>query len=158
MSVDTVILHANYANFRTKFAISAAFARSGDKSNYRKGVLHANKKNSLYFECCGRVRFPSGRMQSYLTHYQGVPVKGGQYLLFLKRVDQTDVFTLLTGYEYRGARVYPLDGVDLGAGATEIPQFTTYKGVLTGRPHRYILPRDSEWRILDKMPFPHSKY
>jgi hypothetical protein len=77
----------------------------------------------------GRVRFPSGSVQSYITHYQGVPVTGRKYVLFLKRNEQTDVFTLLTGYEQRDGLVYPLDGVDLPLGATEIPQFAAYKGV-----------------------------
>ena len=76
----------------------------------------------------GRVRFPSGRVQSYITHYQGVPVTGRRYVLFLKRNEQAGVFILLTGYEQRDGHVYPLDGVDLGAGATEIPQFAAYKG------------------------------
>jgi hypothetical protein len=77
----------------------------------------------------GRVRFPSGRVQSYITHYQGVPVTGRRYVLFLKRNAQADVFTLLTGYEQRDGHTYPLDGVDLPLGATEIPQFAAYKGV-----------------------------
>ena len=77
----------------------------------------------------GRVRFPSGRIQSYITHYQGVPVTGRRYVLFLKRNEQAGVLILLTGYEQRDGRVYPLDGVDLGQGATEIPQFAAYKGV-----------------------------
>lgn len=77
----------------------------------------------------GRVRFSSGRVQSYITHYQGVPVTGRKYVLFLKRNEQTDVFTLLTGYERRDGHVYPLDGVDLPQGATEIPQFAAYKGM-----------------------------
>jgi len=77
----------------------------------------------------GRVRFPSGRVQSYVTHYQGVPVVGRSYVLFLKHNEQSDVVTLLTGYEQRDGHVYPLDGVDLPQGATEIPQFAAYKGV-----------------------------
>lgn len=77
----------------------------------------------------GRVRFPSRRVQSYITHYQGVPVAGRSYVLFLKRNEQADVFILLTGYEQRDGRVYPLDGVDLPPGATEISQFAAYKGV-----------------------------
>lgn len=77
----------------------------------------------------GRVRFPSGRVQSYITHYQGVPVTGRKYVLFLKRNEQADVFIILTGYELGDGHVYPLDGVDLPQGATEIPQFAAYKGV-----------------------------
>ena len=77
----------------------------------------------------GRVRFASGRIQSYVTHYQGVPVAGRKYLLFLKRTEQADVFILLTGYEQRDGHLYPLDGVDLPGGGTEIPQFAAYKGI-----------------------------
>jgi len=78
----------------------------------------------------GRVRFPSGRVQSYITHYQGVPITGRRYVLFLKRNAQADVFMLLTGYEQKDGQVHPLDGVDLQSeGATEIPQFAAYKGV-----------------------------
>ncbi len=77
----------------------------------------------------GRVRFQSGRVQSYITHYQGVPVTGRKYVLFLKRNEQADIFIVLTGYEQRDGHVYPLDGVDLPPGATEIPQFAAYKGV-----------------------------
>ena len=77
----------------------------------------------------GRVRFTTGLVQSYITHYQGAPIVGRSYVLFLKRNEQADVFTLLTGYEKRDGHVYPLDGVDLPGGATEIPQFAAYKGV-----------------------------
>lgn len=85
------------------------------------GVVDAQREG-------GRVRFPSGRVQSYITHYQGVPLKGRRYSLFLKRYQQTDVFILLTGYEHREGRVYPLDGVNLGGGA-ELSQFSDYNGV-----------------------------
>jgi hypothetical protein len=77
----------------------------------------------------GRVRFPSGRVQSYITHYQGVPVTGRTHVLFLKRNEAADVFIILTGYEQSDGHVYPLDGVDLSQGATELPQFAAYKGV-----------------------------
>ena len=78
----------------------------------------------------GRVRFPSGRVQSYIAHYQGVPVIGRKYVLFLQRNQQSDAFFLLTAYERRDGHVYPLDGVDLPSeGATELPQFAAYKGV-----------------------------
>jgi hypothetical protein len=75
----------------------------------------------------GRVRFPSGRVQSYITHYQGVPVIGRRYVLFLKSNEGSVTFTLITGYELRDGRIYPLDGVDLSPGATELEQFAAYK-------------------------------
>jgi hypothetical protein len=75
----------------------------------------------------GRVRFPSGRVQSYITHYQGVPVIGRRYILFLKRNKDGETFRLVTGYELRDGRIYPLDGVNLPPGATELSQFAAYK-------------------------------
>ena len=77
----------------------------------------------------GRVRFPSGRVQSYITHYQGVPVVGRRYVLFLKRNKDSETFSLITGYELRDGRIYPLDGVNLPPGATELAQFAAYEGV-----------------------------
>ncbi len=77
----------------------------------------------------GRVRFPSGRVQSYITHYQGVPVTGRKYVLFLKRNKGGETFQLVTGYELRDGCVNPLDGVNLNEGATELEQFAAYKEV-----------------------------
>jgi hypothetical protein len=75
----------------------------------------------------GRVRFPSGRAQSYITRYQGVPVTGRRYVLFLRRNEDGETFYLVTGYEVRDGCVYPLDGVNLNEGATELAQFAPYK-------------------------------
>ena len=75
----------------------------------------------------GRVRFPSGRVQSFITHYQGVPATGRRYVLFLKRNADGETFHLVTGYEVRDGCVYPLDGVNLNEGATELEQFAAYK-------------------------------
>ena len=77
----------------------------------------------------GRVRFPSGRVQSYITHYQGAPIIGRRYVLFLKRNEDSETFSLITGYELRDGRVYPLDGANLPPGATELEQFAAYKEV-----------------------------
>lgn len=75
----------------------------------------------------GRVRFPSGRVQVYVPHYQGVLRAGGQYVLFLKDDGKERGLYILTGYELSGDRVNPLDGVNLNPGATELPQFARYK-------------------------------
>lgn len=75
----------------------------------------------------GRVRFPSGRIQRYKPHFQGAPRVGRQYLLFLKRNEDRETYYIWTGYELRAGRVFPLDGVDLPPGATELPQFAAYK-------------------------------
>ena len=75
----------------------------------------------------GRVRFPSGRVQRYKPHFQGMPRTGRQYVLFLKRNEDGETYFIWTGYELRAGRVFPLDGVNLPPGATELPQFAAYK-------------------------------
>jgi hypothetical protein len=75
----------------------------------------------------GRVRFPSGRIQQYITHYQHMPRAGRRYVFFLKRNDDGQAYYIRTGYELRAGRVMPLDGVNMNKGASEIPQFAAYK-------------------------------
>ena len=75
------------------------------------------------------MRFPSGLAQSYITHYQGVPVTGRRYVLFLKRNEDGETFHLVTGYEVRDGCVSPLEGVNLTKGATELAQSAAYKEV-----------------------------
>lgn len=57
----------------------------------------------------GRVRFPSGKVGMYWITGQGMPRVGGRYLLFLTSDEQGQGFDILTGYELRGGRAYPLD-------------------------------------------------
>jgi hypothetical protein len=76
----------------------------------------------------GRVLFPSGSVHSYSFHFQGMPAAGRQYVLFLKRNEDGETFYVRTAYELRAGRVFPVDGVDLPPGATELPQFASYKG------------------------------
>lgn len=62
----------------------------------------------------GRVRFPSGRIILSLTRGQGMPLPGHSYVLFLThdfpfRKPQENAFHLLTGYELRNGRIFPLD-------------------------------------------------
>lgn len=75
----------------------------------------------------GRVRFPSGRVQRYRTHYQHLPRAGRRYVLFLKRNDDGQAYYIRTGYELRAGHVHPLDGVNMNKGASELPQFAAYK-------------------------------
>ena len=57
----------------------------------------------------GRVRYPNGRMVRYEVSGQEMPRVGRRYLFFLKRVEEEQPFHLITGYELRTGRVYPLD-------------------------------------------------
>lgn len=75
----------------------------------------------------GAVRFSSGSVQHYGVHRQGVPLVSRRYVLFLKPDDQGQDFQILTGYELRAGRVFPLDGEDVQDKRAEL-QFARYRG------------------------------
>ncbi|MGI8835918.1 MAG: hypothetical protein ACR2H4_04695 [Pyrinomonadaceae bacterium] len=55
----------------------------------------------------GRVRFPNGKLHLYKIAEQDMPKTGLRYVLFLTG-DESN-FQILTGYELRDSKVYPLD-------------------------------------------------
>lgn len=77
----------------------------------------------------GRVRFPSGIVQRYGISYLGMPRPNRRHALFLKKIDDSDAFIIVTAYEFRAGKVQPLDGVSIADGAIELPQFAPYKGI-----------------------------
>ena len=64
----------------------------------------------------GRVRFPNGRLHLYSIDKLEMPKSGLRYVLFLNE-DESDLI-ILTGYELRDGKVYPLD---------ELPNLLTYE-------------------------------
>lgn len=75
----------------------------------------------------GRVRFESGHVVRYSVDRQSMPRKGRRYVLFLRRNDQAENLYIVTGYELRGGKVLPLDGVNVPQGASKLPQFAAYE-------------------------------
>lgn len=75
----------------------------------------------------GAVRFPSGVIQRYVISAQGMPRIGCRYVLFAKRINQEEDYTLITGYELRGDKVFPLDGSIVEEGTQKFP-FDDYEG------------------------------
>ena len=71
----------------------------------------------------GRVRFPSGHIGQYYISGQGMPRVGRRYVLFLKRNNDGEDFSIITGYELRAGRVFLLDNPGEGH------PITNYKGV-----------------------------
>ena len=67
----------------------------------------------------GRVKFPSGRVHWYSVDKENMPRVGRRYLFFLTRDGNEQIFHVLTAYELRGAKVFPLD---------ELPQFKAHAG------------------------------
>lgn len=57
----------------------------------------------------GRVRFPSGHITLQYVSGQGMPRVGRRYALFLTHHDEERGAHILTGYELRGGRVFPID-------------------------------------------------
>jgi hypothetical protein len=74
----------------------------------------------------GAVRFKSGRIQYYRIDKQGVPQVGRRYLFFLKRSEDGQDFSILTGYELRAGQVFALDGA--GNSANNKLPFDKYNG------------------------------
>ena len=71
----------------------------------------------------GGVRFPSGRITILYIAGQGMPRTGRRYTLFLTRDDQEQSIHIITGYELRDGRVFPIDN----PGGGQNPAATSYK-------------------------------
>jgi hypothetical protein len=92
---------------------------SEDKSNvYSEFTIHIDKKfkspadlpEQITVERIGGwVRYPNGRKLLFLYGTGNMPKVGGKYLLFLKRIPQSEDFTILTGYELGPDGASPLD-------------------------------------------------
>jgi hypothetical protein len=57
----------------------------------------------------GRVRYPTGEMGQFSITGRGMPREGKRYVLFLKRGGEDEDYQIITGYELRQGRVFPLD-------------------------------------------------
>ena len=54
-------------------------------------------------------KFPSGRVHLYMTNEQDMPQIGSSYVLFLADPNNETVLQIVSGYELRDGKVYPLD-------------------------------------------------
>lgn len=57
----------------------------------------------------GRVRYSTGQMGQFSITGWGMPREGRRYVLFLKRGGEDEDYQIITGYELRQGRVFPLD-------------------------------------------------
>lgn len=69
----------------------------------------------------GRVKYASGRVGRVRFQGQGMLRRGRKYVLFLKRNAERESFTLLTAYELRDGKVYPVDGAVAAVGNRKWP-------------------------------------
>jgi hypothetical protein len=65
------------------------------------------------------VRYPNGHKRLYLVTGEGLPLEGGQFVLFLKGDAQGGNYTVLTMYRLEADKVVPVD---------EGRQFESYTG------------------------------
>lgn len=75
----------------------------------------------------GRIRYPSGRIRWIRFGHEGMPTIGGRYVFFLRRASN-ETLAILTGYELRSGKVFPIDGV-APFEEQKLPKFATYDGV-----------------------------
>lgn len=90
----------------------------------------------------GAVRFPSGRVQYYSVYQRGLPKVGAHYVFFLRHNDLGDDFSIVTAYELRAGRVFPIDGADTDKGG-KLP-YDDYKGCDEGNFLKLIRARVAE--------------
>lgn len=57
----------------------------------------------------GFVRYPKGEKVLYEIIGKNLPVVGKQYILFLANPESSPNYNILTGYEIKGSKIYPLD-------------------------------------------------
>ncbi|HKS26309.1 MAG TPA: hypothetical protein VJS44_00755 [Pyrinomonadaceae bacterium] len=57
----------------------------------------------------GRVKYGTGHISLFWLQGFGMPRKGRQYVLFIKRGGPDEDYQIITGYEIRQGRVWPLD-------------------------------------------------
>lgn len=102
-----------------------------------KDVYKNTASASLTPECVitverygGRVRLPSGKIiiRGYL--HQSMPQIGRRYIFFLKSNAEVQTYSIITGYELRGERVFPLDGSRMfeGGGVPQLKEYDRYMG------------------------------
>lgn len=80
----------------------------------------------------GAVHFPSGKVLRRGHINEMMPLAGRRYVLFLRSDGDTESFSIITGYELRDGRVFPLDGMGTLEGSSKLPRFAAYEGVDEG--------------------------
>ena len=92
--------------------------------NCAKPVFDANRPLTV-LRSGGGVRFPSGTVKYFLVSGRGLPRVNRRYVLFLKYDDLAKSFYIVTGYELREEKVFPLDSPP--SGVTTGHPFASYR-------------------------------
>lgn len=87
----------------TEFTIRIEDVLEGDSAQLTQGATVTASRTG------GVVRYPNGHKRLYLVSGEGMPLDGGQYVLFLKRDENNRAYSILTMYEARPDGVMPVD-------------------------------------------------
>jgi hypothetical protein len=101
-------------------------------------VLKNGGSESLYFgaqivaeRAGGRVRFPSGKVLLRGAPYgKNMPRVGQRYIFFLKHNAEGQDYSIITAYELRSGRIFPLDGSPEGdVKSNQFAEYEKYAGL-----------------------------
>jgi hypothetical protein len=101
-------------------------------------VLKNGGSESLYFgaqivaeRAGGRVRFPSGKVLLRGAPYgENMPRVEQRYIFFLKQNAEGQDYSIITAYELRSGRIFPLDGSPEGdVKSNQFAEYEKYAGV-----------------------------
>lgn len=112
-----------YISNDTAAVYSEFTVRVGEVLKNTRGVTLAEGSSLAADRQGGRVRFPNGGTSLQYVQGQGLPRVGRRYVLFLTLTNQEQGAHILTGYELRGGRVFPIDNPAGG----QHPIATVYK-------------------------------
>lgn len=119
--------HAHLSNDKTsvysEFMVHIEQVIKGEASS-----LTINQNTIAVQRFGGAVRLSSGKILRRGGISERMPLTGKKYLFFLKNNSESESFSILTGYELRDNRVFPLDGVNLIEGGTPT-EFAKYEGL-----------------------------
>jgi hypothetical protein len=133
-------LSENKTNIYSEFEVQIDEVLKSENGNLTAGSLVVLERAG------GRVRLPSGKIVASIVSHQQLPQVGSQYLLFLTHENffgaaLNEDFAILTGYEFRDGRIFPLDKTLPGhpitayKGADEVLFLKHLNSALTSRLH-----------------------
>lgn len=103
------ILNAQANLSNNKFSVYSEFTVRIEKVLKNSISLEVITENITIDRLGGFVRYPNGQKVLYSISGNGMPRVGKRYVLFLTKPDESPNYNILTGYELKEDKVYPLD-------------------------------------------------
>jgi hypothetical protein len=103
------ILNAQANLSNNKFSVYSEFTVRIEKALKNRTSKEVITENITIDRLGGFVRYPNGQKVLYSVSGNGMPRVGKRYVLFLTKPDKSPNYNILTGYELKEDKVYPLD-------------------------------------------------